>query len=93
MTKKKQPINNDRKGFLALAGEAFHVLGEEIVEVKDKVVAASGDKLTKIKKAVSNLTHKKKVPAKPASKKVAKKGTVKKVIRKSPSKAARAKKV
>ena len=58
------------KGFLNLAGEAFVVLGAEIAEGKDKVIEVVGEKITTIKSAISNLTHKKK--AKPKAVKAAK---------------------
>lgn len=85
---------HDTKGFLVLAGEAFAVLGEEIVEGKDKVVEVAGKKITALKTAISNITHKKKAPAKkvakkaPAKKVPAKKAPAKKVVRKAPPKKA-----
>ena len=63
------PPHHD-KGFLNLAGEAFVVLGAEIVEGKDKVIEVVGEKITTLKSAISHLTHKKKKPA-PAKKKAA----------------------
>ena len=47
---KKQKPAQKEKGFLALAGEAFVVLGEEIIEGKDKVVEVAADKFTAVKK-------------------------------------------
>jgi hypothetical protein len=76
------PAKHEEKGFFALAGEAFAVLGEEIVDGKDKVVEVAAAKITSVKNAINKITHKKaakktakKAPAKRAS--VAKK-TVKK---------------
>jgi len=54
---------SEKKGFFALAGEAFAVLGEEIVEGKDKIVEAAAIKITAAKKAIRKITHKK-APAK-----------------------------
>jgi hypothetical protein len=68
---------HEGKGFLALAGEAFAVLGEEIIEGKDKVVEVTAAKITAVKKAIKKITHKKPVrPAKPVKKAPAKKGAV-----------------
>lgn len=67
---------------MELAGEALHVLGEEIVEKKDKVVESAAGKFSQLKKAVSKITHKKKsAPAKRVAKKA-----VKKVAKKVPKK-------
>ena len=81
MSKSKKSANpeHDGKGFLALAGEALSVLGEEIKEGKDKVVEVAAEKITVFKKAVKRITHKKKA----AVKKVAKKAPVKKVAKKA----------
>jgi hypothetical protein len=84
-----QPVHEE-KGFLAVAGEALSILGEEIVEGKDKVVEATVETFTVVKKAIKNLTHKKTVPPKkkaPVTKKVAAKKTVKKVAKKVAKKA------
>src|ERR1700733_5871790 len=68
------PADHEGKGFFALAGEAFAVLGEEIVEGKDKVVEVAAAKITAAKKAIGKITHKKAArPAKKASKKASKK--------------------
>jgi hypothetical protein len=75
------PSHPDHKGFLNLAGEAFVVLGAEIVEGKDKVVEVMGEKFTTLKSAISNLTHKKK-KARP-KKAVKKAAPVKKVAKKA----------
>ncbi len=88
------PTNNhDGKGFFALAGEAFSVLGEEIIEGKNKVVEVTAEKITAVKKAIKKIGHKKPVKAakgrakSPAKKKVAK-ATKKAVtpVKKSPAK-------
>src|ERR1700685_4149505 len=77
---KPAPAAHEGKGFLALAGEAFAVLGEEIIEGKDKVVEVTAAKTTAVKKAIKKITHKKtarpsksakKTPAKKVAKKVA----------------------
>jgi hypothetical protein len=77
---KPAPSAHEGKGFLALAGEAFAVLGEEIIEGKDKVVEVTAAKITAVKKAIKKITHKKtarpsksakKTPAKKVAKKVA----------------------
>ena len=85
--KKAAHKDHDGKGFFALAGEAFSVLGDEIVEGKDKIVEVASEKITVFKKAVSNLTHKKKAAGKKgvtAPKKVgAKKAVVKKIAAKA----------
>jgi hypothetical protein len=73
-----QPHNDN--GLLARAGEALHVLGEEIVHGKDIVVEAATEKLTVVKKAIRKIMHKKSATAKkkPVPKKtVVKKKTVK----------------
>ncbi len=72
MKKSVKPVNpsHNGKGFLALAGEAFSVLGEEIVEGKDKVVEVASEKFTAVKKAIKNITHKKGAPVRNAKKKV-----------------------
>ena len=83
----KQP--HDGKGFLALAGEAFQVLGEEIVHGKDKVVKVTSEKFETVKKAIQKVTHKKTVkktaiPKKAALKPVHTAGkSVKKVAKKT----------
>jgi coenzyme F420-reducing hydrogenase alpha subunit len=82
MKKKTPPATEPHKGFMELAGEALHVLGEEIVEKKDKVVESAAGKFSQLKKAVSKITHKKKsAPAKRVAKKA-----VKKVAKKVPKK-------
>ena len=95
MKKTKQPASpaNDSKGFLALAGEAFHVLGEEILEGKDKVVEVASEKFTAVKKAIQKATHRKTAQArgkvkKAAPKKIVKKAVAKKVVKKAVKKAA-----
>lgn len=89
MKKQTQPSTQEHKGFLVLAGEALHVLGEEIKEGKDKVVETAADKFTQLKKVVSKITHKKKAPAKRVAKKAGKKRVVKKAPKKVAKKAAR----
>jgi hypothetical protein len=74
------PAEHEGKGFFALAGEAFAVLGEEIVEGKDKVVEVAAAKITAAKKAIKKITHKKAAP--PAKKAVAKAAGVKKKVAK-----------
>jgi ribosome-binding protein aMBF1 (putative translation factor) len=86
------PADHDGKGFFALAGEAFAVLGGEIVEGKDKVVEVAAAKITAAKKAIRKITHKK--PVRAAKKATAKpvKKAVKKVAKKAkaaPKKAAK----
>src|SRR5580658_1623074 len=100
--KETQPApaaDHEGKGFFALAGEAFAVLGEEIVEGKDKVVEVAAAKFTAVKKAIKKIAHKKTARAsrpekKAGTKKVAKKAGAKKVAKKavSPAKKAGAKK-
>ncbi len=94
MKKQAKPAE-PQKGFLALAGEALHVLGEEIVEGKDKVVETASEKFTQLKKAVGNITHKKKAVKRSASAKASAgksaakaKKAVKKAVKKVASKAA-----
>jgi hypothetical protein len=93
---------HEGKGFLTLAGEALHVLGEEIVHGKDKVVEVTAAKFTVVKKAIRKFTHKKaakknkvaakKVVAKKKAAGVAKKTaaasrkTTKKIAKKTPAK-------
>lgn len=89
MNKQTTPSGEVHKGFLALAGEALHVLGEEIVEGKDKVVETAGEKFSQLKRAVSKITHKKKAPAKRVAKRAAKKRVVKKAPKKAAKKTAR----
>ncbi|MHA4806827.1 hypothetical protein ACX0G9_01905 [Flavitalea flava] len=97
-TQSGKPAPNE-KGFLALAGEAFHVLGEEIIEGKDKVVETAAEKFNDVKKAIKRITHKKEAPAKRVIKKIVKKTPSKKSpskkspSKKSPSKKATPKKV
>jgi ribosome-binding protein aMBF1 (putative translation factor) len=79
------PPAHEGKGFLALAGEAFAVLGEEIVEGKDKVVEVAAAQITAVKKAIKKITHKK--AARPS------KSVKKKAVKKTPAKKAPAKKV
>ena len=89
MKKTKQPASpaNDSKGFLALAGEAFHVLGEEILEGKDKVVEVASERFTAVKKAIQKATHRKTAQArgkvKKAAPKAVKKAAPKKVVKKA----------
>lgn len=88
----KQP--HDGKGFLALAGEAFQVLGEEIVQGKDKVVKVTSEKFETVKKAIRKVTHKKPgkktaIPKKAALKPV---HTTGKLVRKVAKKTAPARK-
>ena len=80
MKKTKQPAAPAQKdkGFLALAGEAFHVLGEEVLEGKDKVVEVASEKFTAVKKAIQKVTHKNTAPARGKVKKAAPKKAVKK---------------
>jgi len=86
--KKQSPSTNEpQKGFIALAGEALHVLGEEIVEGKDKVVETAAEKFTQLKAAVGKLTHKKKAaPRQVVKKNAARKSTAKKTGKKVPKK-------
>ncbi|HEY4289821.1 MAG TPA: hypothetical protein VGN00_22125 [Puia sp.] len=79
---------HDGKSFLNLAGEAFVVLGEDIVEGKHKVVEVVGEKFAAVKSAISNLTHRKKAPKKAAKKKTASKAVVKKTVKKAAKKVA-----
>jgi len=89
----------EEKGFLTLAGEALAVLGEEIVQGKDKVVEVAAAKITSIKKSIDKITHKKKATrsrkaapkkASPAAKKAPARraSTAKKAVKKSPKKSA-----
>jgi hypothetical protein len=73
---------HEGKGFLALAGEAFAVLGEEIIEGKDKVVEVAAAKISSVKKAIKKATHKKAVP----QSRTAKKAPAKKAAKKSAGK-------
>jgi hypothetical protein len=89
---KKTPKNTksgppDGKGFLTLAGEALSVLGGEIAEGKDKVMAAAAEKFTTVKKVISQKLSKKKTPVK--KKRAAPKKAVKKASRKTTAKAVR----
>jgi hypothetical protein len=86
--------HHDNKGFLNLAGEAFVVLGAEIAEGKDKVIEVVGEKITTLKSAISNLTHKKKKakPNKPVKAAPKKALPAKAAAKKSPRKAAPSKK-
>ena len=86
-TKNTKSGAQDGKGFLDLAGEALSVLGGEIAEGKDKVMAAAAEKFTTVKKAISEKLSKKKTPAK--KKRAAPKKTVKKSSRKPAAKSAR----
>jgi hypothetical protein len=75
------PAKHEEKGFFALAGEAFAVLGEEIVDGKDKVVEVAAAKITSVKNAINKITHKKaakKAPARRAS-------VAKKTVKKAPA--------
>jgi hypothetical protein len=100
MSKSKKAVQpaSGEKGFIALAGEAFSVLGHEIIEGKDKVVEAAAEKFTAVKKAIKKITHKKAAPKKKVVtakkavvvKKVAKKKAV--VAKKAVKKAAPGKK-
>jgi hypothetical protein len=97
--KKEQPQHShDGKGFLELAGKAVAVLGEEIVEGKDKIVEVASEKFTAVKKAIKKFRKKKATPArsakKPPVKKAVKKAVkkvAKKVAKKTPKKAAKSK--
>ena len=83
MKKSVQPVKRvTRKGFLALAGEAFHVLGEDIIEGKDKVLEVTAEKFASVKKKISDLTHKNQAPAKRTVKAAVKK-TVPKAVKKT----------
>ena len=83
-TKKGSTASHNGKGFLALAGEAFSVLGEEIVEGKDKVMEVASEKFTAVKKAVKKKFAHKKAPVRSIKKKAvsAGKAAVKKVAAK-----------
>ena len=88
------PAAHEGKGFLALAGEAFAVLGEEIAEGKDKVVEVAGAKITAVKNVIKKITHKKAARTansvkKPAKKTPAKKAPAKKVAKKAGKKVVR----
>jgi hypothetical protein len=102
MSKSKKAVQpaSDEKGFIALAGEAFSVLGHEIMEGKDKVVEVASEKFTAVKKAIKKITHKKAAPKKkvaPAKKKAvvvkkavaAKKVAPKKAVKKAAKKVAK----
>lgn len=90
MKKTKQPAAPAQKdkGFLALAGEAFHVLGEEILEGKDKVVEVASEKFTAVKKAIQKVTHKNTASTRGKVKKAVKKAAPKKVVKKAAPKKA-----
>jgi hypothetical protein len=75
-TKATKPAQAE-EGFLSLAGKALSVLGEEIVEGKDKVMEVASEKFTAIKKTINKITHKKTATARKAKKKTA---TVKKKV-------------
>jgi hypothetical protein len=81
---------HDGKGFLELAGEAVAVLGEEIVEGKDKIVEVASEKFSAVKKAIKKFTKKKAAPAKKVKKKAVKKA-LKKAVKKSRPAARKAK--
>lgn len=83
MKKQTQPATEPHKGFFALAGEALHVLGEEIVEGKDKVVETATEKFTQLKETVGKIAHKKKAAAKRVAKKAVKKTATKKPVKKN----------
>lgn len=91
MKKTTQPTTaaHNKKGFMALAGEAFHVLGEEIIEGKDKMMEVASEKFTAVKKAIKKATHKKAAPARRTVKKVAKKAAKKAAPKKLVKKAKR----
>jgi hypothetical protein len=94
--KESQPATpaHEGKGFLALAGEAFAVLGDEIAEGKDKVVEAAGAKITAVKNAIKKIAHKKTARTAKSVKKPGKKSPAKKSPgKKAPVKKAPAKKV
>ncbi|MDP4148673.1 MAG: hypothetical protein Q8927_21550 [Bacteroidota bacterium] len=61
----------EQEGFLSLAGKALSVLGEDIVEGKDKMMEVASEKFTAIKKTIKKITHKKAAPARKAKKKAA----------------------
>lgn len=85
MKKAKKTVadKHEGKGLLNLAGEALSVLGEEIIEGKDKLVEAASEKFTSLKKSIKKLTTKKATPKKKAvEKKVIKKIAPKKVAKK-----------
>jgi uncharacterized membrane protein len=90
MKKTTQPAKqiHKEKGFLALAGEALHVLGDDIIEGKDKVVEAASEKFAAVKKTINKITHKKAAPVKRTVKKAAKKIAAKKTATKKPVKKA-----
>jgi hypothetical protein len=79
-SKKKTQQPDHEKGFIELAGEAMHVLGQEIAEGKDKLVAVTVETFTDVKEAVKKKFAKKKTVVKKAVKKAApkKKPVVKK---------------
>ena len=92
-TKQPAPPAQKDKGFLALAGEAFHVLGEEILEGKDKVVEVASEKFTAVKKAIQKVTHKNTAPTRGKVNKAVKKAAPKKVVKKAAPKKAKKKAV
>ena len=91
-TKASKKVKTNDKGFLELAGEAFSVLGAEIVEGKDKLVEVASEKIEGIKKTIKNLTKKKIATKKVPLKKVARKAATKKTAVKSAAKKAGVKK-
>jgi F0F1-type ATP synthase epsilon subunit len=81
-TKKENvPASHEGKGFLTLAGEALSVLGEEIVEGKDKLVAAASEKINEVKKAIKKAAKKKAAPARKKKSVAAKKPSKKPVVK------------
>jgi hypothetical protein len=89
-TKGTVPAGHEGKGFLDLAGEAMKVLGEEIVEGKDKLMDAASEKFESVKKAVKKKFAKKKATPKPKRKSAPAKKAAKKTARKvAPKKAAK----
>ena len=72
---------HNEKGFLALAGEALHTLGEEIVHGKDKVVEVTAEMFSVVKKAIRKITQKKKPAATDKKSAPKKAGAKKKAVR------------
>jgi hypothetical protein len=77
-TNKKTESPAPEKKFLELAGEAMSVLGKEIIEGKDKLVAISVETFEDVKKVVKKKFAKKKAAVKKKAKKAAKKVVAKK---------------
>jgi len=88
-TKATVPAGHEGKGFLDLAGEAMKVLGEEIVEGKDKLVDAASEKFASVKKAMKKKFATKKVTPRLKRKSAPAKKTAKKTGGRTATKASR----